>query len=359
MIVNPYPYTYLGYEIPITQGSRTNLIALGDSITVGQNAAPSSNAYINLFRTAQGFSTLTNMAVGGRGIWNQTSLMQGATFTRSNTVVTCLVGLNDIRRNGAAAKTLRKIEAGVRSLIIKCFGTGAVPAGGPLVTRSGGSFVGYAANTVGGLYGTGTLPGSFAANCPNTIGASFSYTFTGTAVGVQMIASDGVISPHATCDITIDGVLVRQVNLSEWYDGLSDGVYDNKRGPVAFTFHDLTNASHTITVTATSNGNFPVDFFSTIQPLGSEAAMIFSEIPYLDSTGYATSPAFGSVQATKAANILVFQLVNFYKGLGFNIGFCKTNDYYDLATGLDTADHIHPNNTGHSQINNAFAAVCL
>lgn len=338
----------------------TNIFALGDSITVGQNASPSSNAYINLIKSIYGISTITNSASGGRGAWYAADRINHAGFTRASTLITVMAGLNDIRRNGSAAKTLAKIEATYRSIILRGISDANSAGGSVGVTRSGGTFTGYAADTLGGLYGTGTLPGNFA--CSVAIGthpaAQYSYTFTGTAFGVQFSADDGVISNYATAEIRIDGVLVKTVNLDTYYDGVSDGTYDNARGPVAFSFHNLANTSHTVVITGETGSGFglPVDYFCTILPPATAASFLFFEIPYLNSTGYALSPALGSEAASDAASAVIESIVDEYKSYGYNIAYVRTNDIYNLLTGLDT-DNIHPNNTGHTQIRMAASEV--
>jgi lysophospholipase L1-like esterase len=332
---------------------RNTMYALGDSITAGQNASVAGERYTNQFSAGKGL-TLTNLGVGGRGVLEAAIQIQPQTFTRSQTLITFAAGLNDMRRNGAATRTLKKMEACLKTVLIKGMAATNTASGSSGVTRSG-TINAYAANTVGGTFPTGTLPCNCATNSPSTV-ATWTWTFTGTAFGIQFSGSDDVLSNYGTGTISIDGSVVQTLDLGEWYDGVSDGARDNARGPVGFTFHNLTNTSHTIVVTSTGDGNFPIDFFCTLNPPETSAAFLVAEIPYLNSTGYAISPNLGSVAASDICSTLYRSIVNEYKGYGYNINFVETNDYYVLATGLDT-DNIHPNNTGHDQITSAFNAA--
>lgn len=332
-------------------GGRTNLITYGDSITVGQNASIPANSYAELLE-AEFFSTRTDSALSGRGIWRAAATAIGATYTRTNTVVTFMAGLNDIRRNGSAAATLNKIEAGARVIFCKGIHASAFASGHSTVTRTG-AFTAYNAAANGGLYGTGAIPGNVA-TYNYTNGDKWSWTFTGTEFGINFIvaaAGEG----WGTFDVKVDGVIVQSLNGSGWYDGISDGVYDNKRGPLSLTWHGFTNTSHTVEVVNTGSGTdiTLVDFFFELLPPASANAVIGLEIPYLNSTGYAIAPASGSVAASILASERIFQVMDFYRSLGYPNVYIPVNDFYDLSTGLDT-DNIHPNDTGHLQIFNAI-----
>jgi lysophospholipase L1-like esterase len=345
----------------ISLSGRTVIEAFGDSVTVGLNASPSTNAYIKLFSAAHGAMTVNTRAVSGKGVWNQASLAQSIVYSRTTCIVPVMVGLNDIRRNGSALKTLKKIEAGFRSILIGRFLSSTIVASGSSGVTRTGSISAYNGTSVGGAFGTGSLPGNFATNgAPGSV-CTWTWTFTGTAFAIQFYGCDGVITTHDTAvDIKVDGTTVETINLNNWYDGVSDGAYDNARGPVAFSWHNLANTSHTVVITSSGgSGNCPVDFFSQLYTPAQMAPTMFFEIPYLDATGYATSPSLGSTAASDAASAIIRGLAQTYYLLGFAVTYVATNSTYVLATGLDTADHIHPNNTGHSQIYTAMNAKAV
>lgn len=338
-------------EIPISITGRNNLESFGDSFTVGQNASPSSNSYINRFDAAKiAITTVRNNAVGGRGVYNQVAAAQGLSFTRSTTVFSVMAGLNDIRRGGSNIKTLNKIESAYRGMIIKCINGGSTASGNASIIRTG-VINSFAANSVGGAFPAGAIPGNVATNAPAQADgvATWTWTFTGTSFGIQFSGSDGVISTYGNARIYIDGILTQTIALNNIYDGISDGANDNARGPTGYTWHNLTNTLHTIRVESDGSGNVPIDFFCVLLSPANACAIIFFEIPYLNSTGYSIAPNLGSINASNLGSARIRQLVEFYKNVGYLIVYIPTNTYYNLTTGID-ADNIHPNNTGHLQI---------
>ena len=330
-------------KLPVT--GRTTLFAYGDSITVGQNATPTSNQYIQKFRTLRGL-TLTNRATSGRGVYRMSSQGIIDTYTRSNTVLTCMAGLNDIRRGGTDVRTLNKIEASYRVIAVKAISSATFASGGASVTRVG-TFANYSANLVGGVNtNTGANPATFT----STNGSYWEWTFTGTQFGINFIANSGDVQTFGIASVFVDGVFVEDINLNNWYDNISDGTYDNRRGSLSWTWHGYANTSHTVRVVA-NGGIVPIDFFCTLQSSAANCASVLAiEIPYLSTTGYAISPANGTVAISNAASLRIKKVMDFYSSLGYNMHFAWINDlWYILSSGLDT-DQIHPNNTGHDQI---------
>jgi len=358
-----YPGTIASVPVyKLSLVGKTTYVAVGDSFTVGNNASPLSNSFVNLFTTAKGLA-VTNLAIGGRGAWSCANSIQSTGFTRGATVVHWMGGFNDLRRNGLLSggnfvdpRVVKKIEAGLRAVILKAIGgVSTAPGGSSLVTRTG-TFAAYAANTVGGTYQNGTLGGSNIAAFTSTDGSKWTWTFTGTGFGIQFIANSGDVQTFGTADVYIDGVLNRSVNLNNWYDNVSDGSYDNRRGPLGQTWHGLSAGSHTVEVVS-HGGIVAIDYFTILQTLANSGSFIVWDIPYMDATGYALSPNQGSVAATDLANAVQRSVVSEFRGNGYNIVAAPSNSFYVLATGLDS-DHIHPNNTGHGQFFDCGVSVC-
>lgn len=330
-------------KLPVT--GRNTLFAYGDSITVGDNATTAANRYINKLATLYTM-TLTNRGASGRGVFRmaQQGIVDG--YTRANTLLTCMAGLNDIRRGGTNAKTLKKIEACYRVMAVKAISGTTTASGAAGVTRVG-TFTNYSANLVGGVYtNTGTTPATFT----NTNGSYWEWSFTGTAFGINFIANSGDVQTFGTASVYVDGVFVEDIFLNDWYDNISDGTYDNRRGPLSWSWHNFSNTAHTVRVVA-NGGIVPIDYFCLIQSSPSNCASVLAiEIPYLSSAGYAISPANGTVAISNSASLVIKKVIDYYSSLGFNMHFAWINDlWYNLTTGLDT-DQIHPNNTGHNQI---------
>lgn len=346
--------TNLAQQQTISLSGRTVLRAYGDSFTAGQNASNSANRFINQYTTNKSL-TLTNLASGGRGVWYAADQSANDTYTRSATVLSVMAGLNDIRRNGDATKTLNKIEAAHRAIVLKAISSTTTAGGSAGCTRVG-TFSPYNARAVGGTYNsTNPIPNATTAAVASGDGDYWEWTFTGTQFGIQFICNSGDVQTFGVATIAVDGVTVATLDTNDKYDNVSDGTYDNRRGPYGFTWHGLTNASHTVRVTR-SVGFIVVDYFCLIQTPANSAALLFAEIPYLNTTGYALSPALGTASISNVATARIQAIINEYRALGFIAALVNTNRYYNLNNGIDT-DNIHPNDTGHDQIDLAYRAA--
>ena len=233
-------------------------------------------------------------------------------------------------------------------MVIAAIRGSQVASGSASVTRTG-TITTSLALTYGGINTNVALPASNAASTSSTIGDNWQWTFTGTGFCVQFIASDGAVATYGTVDIYIDGVVVKSVDLNSFYDGVSDGVYDNKRGPIAYSFHGLTNTSHTIKVQVTSAATVILDFFAPLNAIASTPPIIFAEIPYRQGSSYPLS-------ARDSGTNVIKTIVDEYRALGYNIALAKVNTYYNIYNGL-SYDSVHPNDTGHAQIESAFLAA--
>lgn len=324
--------------------SITIIQAFGDSFTVGQaSTAPTTDSYINQFKFNEFPSiTPTNNALGASGSWHtvneacQKSVVSGELWLE-------MAGQNDIYRNGSAAKTLNKIEAMLRVLFVNHYATGFSAAGASTdLVRTGNYTTSYNARAVGGRIGTAAIPGTTAVvNNAGTAG-TVEYSFTGTTIAVQLISDSGV-DTFGTCGIYLDGVLQQTVDLSSYYDNISDGVNNNQTGPVAFWYTGLSNTPHVIKVQANGDGKCPVDFFAPLQnPIGN-TPFIVTELPYrLTYPGGVTSADWDLGSARKLS---IAQLI--YDS-GFPVAYYHVNKYYDM-TNVDP-DNVHPLNGGHKQI---------
>lgn len=324
----------------------TTLTTYGDSITSGLNASVAGNRWANKLATDKSL-TLTNSGLSGSGVWYALSQLKSITWDNTK-VITVMAGFNDIDRNGDAARTLLKIEACYRSMVIAAIRGTQVASGSASVTRTG-TITTSLALTYGGINSNVAIPASNAASTSSTIGDNWQWTFTGTGFCVQFIASDGAVATYGTVDIYIDGAVVKSVDLNSFYDGVSDGVYDNKRGPIAYSFHGLSNTSHTIKVQVTSAATVILDFFAPLNSIASTPPMIFAEIPYRQGSTYPLS-------ARDSGTGVIKTIVDEYRALGYNIALAKINTYYNIYNGL-SYDSVHPNDTGHAQIESAFLAA--
>jgi len=329
---------------------KSDYVCFGDSYMNGSNASPFANSFQGLL-AAHYNQPYLNKAVGGRGVWlsaslsNDNSSTNNPVFTPLNLSSTLMMaGLNDIRRNGSNSKTLNKIEHCHRVVALNAFKKSQEASGSSACTRSG-TWAGFTAVTYGGKFTTGTLPGRFA--CSTSTDTDFiTYTFTDTNVGVILIGNSGDVETYCqSVKIYIDGNLQTTIDLNVYGDNVSDGSYDNRRSPAAFWYSGLSNASHTIKVENNGGGLMPVDCFLIMNTPVDCRPVVFSEIPYLDATGYAIVPSSGSTGASDAGSARISSVVSEFLALSFPIYYYPSNTYSPTSD-LDT-DHIHRANTGH------------
>lgn len=313
--------------------------SFGDSITVGQNST-GDNSYIKLLCALYG-TTNTNRAVAGRGIWEACRLHNANVNPTTNAFSVVMAGFNDVRRGGNDAKTLSKIENGYKGIIVNQFmrtslAGGAVSAS---ITKVG-SWSTFFADTVGGKYNNGTFS--------STSGNYIEYAFSDNNVTLGMIGGDGVSQIYGNFDVHIDGILQGSYSVNNKTDGISDGSNNNQRAPYILFFTGLADGNHTIRVTLTNSLPVPVDYFGHLKDSNLCTPILLMEAPKMNSTGYAIAPANATDAIINQLNALINSVAGLFSSK-YPIIIGKTNDYYNITTGLDT-DNIHPNNLGHRQI---------
>lgn len=149
--------------------------------------------------------------------------------------------------------------------------------------------------------------------------------------------------------MTIDGVLQGNYTENNQTDGISDGSNSNTRSPMSMIFSGLEDKQHIVRLTSTSPGFFVVDYFGHLKKPKFCTPIMLMEAPKMDATGYATAPNLATNAIIDELNTDINTLVASFP-IGYPIVIAKTNNYYNISTGLDLADHIHPNNIGHRQI---------
>ena len=343
---------------------KSELRIYSDSIGVGANAEPTSNGYMNRIALAlTQFTDVVNASENGQGVWRMCQLVQTAPWTSGPDNLAWIViniGLNDISRSGESNpdffKTLRKIRNGLFSMLLKPLQGTIAASGSASVTRSAGTFAGYFGNTVGGRFQQLTLPNALAASFSTTAGAKWTWTSpTCRHLYVQLFGACGgtpLAYQFGITSITIDGVLMQTVNGNDQYDGVSDGAYDNGRGPVCYAFWDLPNTTHTVVVEHLSGTSTAVDFFASITDnMRICPALTVCEIPYINRSGYYGQPPNslrGNRNDQVKADKIIRDLVIFFRNRGYNYGYCPTNEFYSLAN--CSPDNVHPTTKGHGQL---------
>lgn len=337
---------------PILGPQPGNYWAAGDSFTVGNGASPTAKAYVNVLGSSLGAEGINNIGVSGTGVYTAVADLYnlGTTLPSTGSLATWMAGFNDLRRGGAATKTLAKIQQCLNAFVACWLSTKNVAADDASVTPSGSwtTFAPSGAITRGGVIGGHALSGS--------TGATLSWTFSGDSLVIGTWASDGSTHVYGPATITVDGTVVTTANYNGLTDGIADSAYDNTQVPAALVLRGLGSGSHTVVVAPTTSSPFIVDYFATLQAIGSAQPILCAMPCRMNATGYAQAPALASdsVMATAAASILAI----LDQWVDFPVRAVFPNAYYNLATDVYT-DNIHPNNSGHGHLAQAFRAALL
>lgn len=334
----------------------SSLTVFGDSITAG-STAKSGFDYPSILGRYLGL-TVTNLAGSGRGLWlmAQQANLDSTLSNDSGRLITAMAGLNDIRRS-RTDNTYRKLLTCYRNLCVMKFRTTTVAAGSSSVTRTG-SHLAFAGSSVGGKYTNTAIPGATTSTYLSAAG-SWSYTFTGDNVAIGLFGSGPTVN-YGNATVTIDGRKVLDYTASEWYDDVSDGTYDNQRGPVSFWFPNLGYRSHTITVTWVSGGNVAMDYFAILRnPYTTGVKLggcVLMDVPYIRDY-FKSGLDQANRDLTDKANAIIAQVYREFRTYGYPVVNLKTNAFYDCDAEADPTDGTHPLTKGHHILARAVLSV--
>jgi len=322
--------------------------AFGNSITVGLNASPQTDSgYIYRIGKSLG-KPVGNYAISGTGAVTAISQHFRYTPIPNGAMTSVMVGFNDIRRNNILGttgfKTLNKIINAHKSIFVNHFMKSYVQSGCTScgVTRYGAWTASWDATLEAGK--------STNAAYTSTVNDSIVYAFTDSTICIGLIGQTSSFQAGSAFSVYVDGVLKQTGTTDNQTDGIGDGFSNNdNRAPMAMIITGLSYAAHSVKVVNNGSGVFIVDYFSHLREAASAPPLLVLNIPYMDSTGYSTSPSNSSDIKTDTMNNKVDSLVNsFPAAYRLKTYLVRTNTCYDTLTGLST-DHIHPNNTGHGQ----------
>lgn len=334
---------------------------VGNSMTAGQNSSnPSTLSFPALTQAFWGIGSRVNLALSGTGAWHQIDTFNYYVTVPDVNLVTWLAGFNDLRR-ATSYLTLRKIGNTLVACLIMHFAANQLSAGATNanLTRYGASWLTtYPARTVGG---SSVNNGAY----DNVAGDSLVFHFTGPTVYWTSIVTDssyGASNYSESVLAYVDGVLKQTVNLNNGTDGVSDGVYDNKRVPAAYFYGGLSSGAHTLKLVNNTAHSYylVVDQIGTLQTPSASRPFVVLEIPHMDSTGYTIAPNLSRAGLTDTANLFIDSTVRqFLSVLPYMpVVVAKTNNRYKAIFGTDlSTDHIHPNDLGHAEFAQAIEDV--
>lgn len=327
----------------------TKLVTLGDSIAAGSNASPSTNAFREKLKDLF-LWTDTNLAVGGRGYYNAIESFNETTFTRANTITIDETGLNDVRRSWNA-KTRNKIRASIDSILARLAGLNAAASGSASVTRTG-TFSAFDARAVGGVYGTGTLPGNFASQS-STTNSEWEWDFNTDSFFIAFMGSDGTAA-RGPCEVYVDDVLIDTItNLNQSWDGVSDGANNNQQGPDTRVYWGFGVGAHTCRVKVTGTDPVVIDRFVEMDTPENVGVFFLIEAPKVVDYN---KPGLDNANdvVMNILNRIRTNRLNIFNSRGYRFYYIPimstSGGFYKLPDDIDPADDVHPTNQGHEHI---------
>lgn len=318
----------------------------GDSYTAGTGATTYDSSHIPYWSRHMGF-TVSNYAVGGKGVWWMAKEHILRLSPGHRAMAFQFAGFNDQRRNSSNRRTLNKIIDAYKSVFINQYAATSVAAGnGTGVTRHGTWTTNYDPVSVGGK--------SAASGAYTTLaGDSIRYSFSGTSVFFTYIGADNSgagFNYSDSLDIYIDGAFQERIGQNNRWDGVTDGAYDNRRGPGGWFKTGMVSGSHVLTVINRHAGNFcTFDRFGTLVPRQEAMPLYMYHAAYNNLAGFAVSPSNGSIAAVDEVNSKLDSLYATLPTSIYPVYMVPSDQILDTLTDYN-ADNIHPNNLGHRKL---------
>jgi hypothetical protein len=333
-----------------------SIISFGDSYTIGVGASQTWLSYLNTIKETLGIG-YNNLAISGTG----SARMQREAYVlplNRSVAITSLIGLNDLWRGNGGLKTMSKIKNVYTSFIANSLLKTAVPASDASVSITGTWSI-VPTDTLGGkavsIGGNG--------RSTNSSGATLSYSFTGNSVVVGSIGVDGINKVTRSFDITIDGINYGIFNYNNATDGIPEagGVPNSQSIGVVSVFTNLPDGSHTVVVTSgAGTGSLVIDYIGTLVSPQNAAPIYISEVYKLSRSGYAwllnTLGSNLNDEAIGRANDSIASVINRFQG--YPVTMARGEYFFNPEIDIIEND-IHPNDTGHYHIAQAFMNVMV
>lgn len=323
----------------------TSALLVGTSIEAGSTPSTADSALAPRITVKYGL-TVNNLAAASRGAWLAVQRAL-ANVNPGHSIATFFTGwFNDWRRGGSGRKTQNKTVHTAKSAFVnQMLSTYLDAGGGSSSITFTGSWTGYSASTVGGKSN-----GKYT----TTSGDTLIYTFTGyTNIAFGVIGMDGTTNAGANFEWYIVNAVTNAIVYSETgkttnfqYDAISDGTYDNSRGPMAFLKLGLTSTtSYKLKIVSKQSTNvLAVDYVGHMVDPVDAVPIVWMKPTRMDATGYATVPNSGSDVVWDANNLILDSLYSaiLTEAPNYPVYLSETDDHFQPSTAIDLySDHIH------------------
>lgn len=310
--------------------------AYGDSITNGTGASGSAQQYANIIASSRSW-TKTNYSASGDGVAEQATPVF-AKVVGDGQQSTLMIGTNDVRTYTTSVPKQEAFKLGHLALAAWL----AIP-NGKKASGQAGSFSGTWTNATvygGALAKQSIVPASTA-----------TYTTYGTVAYVASLLQNGIV---ATYSVSIDGVAKGAFSTAPGASVTSAN--GTTYVPALLRFAGLSEGPHTVVVTVvTASASNPVYVLWVAGNQGARTKtgpnVWVGNIPRYSAAGYTT---YGGSDAVVAAfNQAIRDNVRMLGADGLNVGLVDSAARLNPSTDL-TGDGLHPDDSGHDAIAQAF-----
>jgi hypothetical protein len=304
----------------------------GDSITVGTGASVDANCWQELVEAYTSY-TENNDAVGATRLYQQYSQFTNVAYT-NDSITMALLGYNDMRYFGTNAGALTTYGHAIYSAL--------AIAGLPSSSI-------YEADNVNitytGSWGNATPYTGINTKYSGTAGSTATATLTGSTVYVDTIQYAGY---STGLQVSIDGV-----SKGTFYNSSATDV-----SPYLLRFTGLTNAAHTVVCTVVGGAGYTYINWMGASDGSPDGGTVYvaGSIKMQTYSSYAPYNN-GSDAAVTSYNSLIQTAVTDLVADGLDIIYVDVNSYFVVATDFTGGDGVHPNDTGHDHIADAFIAA--
>lgn len=324
----------------------TSLVTYGDSITAGVGATTQPQAFADLLQTDMAAAPLNNFGDSGAFACDVTTLelLQnnvGGTWTIPTArapITTLMIGTNDANTKGVGSYETNVYKPCHQATIAWA----AIPATSKVLASSAGC----------------VQTGTWASDSTYAAGNAIKSTTNGSTLSCSITTNGGVLyawygladTYTGTFTYSLDGGAAVSVNsfTSPAIAGLGT------TGTALIRLTGVASGSHTLafTVTSATGANAAVSIIgvgttpSAQQWFGAPAVYVAGVLQQQNNAAAAATAAYN---ADAQADVTLLQ------GDGLNVRFVDVRSYVNSATQM--ANTLHPNDSGHSSIRDAFEAV--
>lgn len=313
-----------------------NLVAYGDSITVGALSTTYANRYVNLIAKAFGMN-FVNLGFSGSVLEEPGQLdSMYAQNINDTSVSTLLTGYNNHRYYGTDANRLDTYEKALPAALVylstpnneKVFGTSMSTTGSWTATSTYGISGRSISTQKGGSVATTTVEGSVVYIVGTRMDArstgSVTVSVDGNTIGTY---SCGGVKPSSAAKRAYAPFLVRVPNLS--------------------------NGEHAVKVVSNNNGYCQIDWI-----VGNTSVTAFPRVYVggallMTPTQYTKNSPKGSIEANTMYNAVIKNVRETLAADGLNVFVAPTEVTFNPVLHMST-DNVHPNDAGHKMIANTF-----